>query len=85
MLLNGKILVQFNMIKSKRTVDLEIPTDITARELIIGLNEAYKLGIDITNVKACFLKCENPIALVKGNKTISEFGLRTGSIINFTE
>lgn len=83
--MGGKIIVQFNMIKSKRTVDLEIPTDITARDLIIGLNEAYKLEIDITNVKECFLRCENPIALVKGNKLISEFGLRTGSIINFTE
>lgn len=83
--MRGKILVQFNMIKRKCTVDIEIPTDITARELIIGLNEAYKLGIDITNVKECFLRCENPIALVKGNKLLSEFGLRTGSIINFTE
>jgi uncharacterized ubiquitin-like protein YukD len=73
------------MIKRGHTVELEIPTDITARELIIGLNEAYKLGIDITNVKECFLKCENPIALVKGNKLISEFGLRTGSIINYTK
>lgn len=83
--MSGKILVQFNMIKRKCTVDIEIPTDITARELIIGLNKAYELGIDITNVKECFLRCENPIALVKGNKLLSEFGLRTGSIINFTE
>lgn len=82
--MSGKIIVQFNMIKENRCVDLEIPTDITARELIIGLNEAYKLGIDITNIKECFLKCENPIALVKGNKLIGEFGLRAGSIINYT-
>lgn len=53
-MLSEKILVQFNMIKRKRTVDIEIPTDITARELIIGLNEAYNLEIDITNVKECF-------------------------------
>ena len=84
-MLSEKILVQFNMIKRKRTVDIEIPTDITARELIIGLNEAYNLEVDITNVKECFLKCENPIALVKGNKLLREFGLRTGTIINYTE
>ncbi len=40
--MSGKILVQFNMIKSKRTVDIEIPTDITARELIIGLMNFLK-------------------------------------------
>ena len=31
------------------------------------------------------LKSENPIALLKGNKSLSEFGLRNGSIINYTE
>ena len=84
-MLSEKILVQFNMIKRKRTVDIEIPTDITARELIIGLNEAYNLEIDITNVKECFLKCENQIDFVMGYKLLREFGLRTGTIINYTE
>ena len=66
-------------------VDLEIPLEISANELVIALNAAYELGIDISNIKDCYLKSENPIALLKGNKSLSEFGLRNGSIINYTE
>lgn len=66
-------------------VDLEIPLDISANDLVIALNVAYDLGIDTTNIKNCYLKAENPIALLKGNKTLAEFGLHNGSVINFTE
>ena len=71
----------------KRSViaDLEIPLDISANELVLALNMAYDLGIDTSNIKDCYLKAENPIALLKGNKTLSEFGLRNGSVINYTE
>ena len=66
-------------------VDLEIPLDISANELVVALNAAYELGIDISNIKDCYLKSENPIALLKGNKSLSAFGLRNGSIIHYTE
>lgn len=78
-------IVVFNIVKRKFTIDLEIPLDITANELVIALNTAYDLGIDTTNIKNCFLKAENPIALLRGNKTLSEYGIRNGSVINFTE
>ena len=78
-------IIIFNIIKRNFSVDLEIPLDISANELVIALNTAYELGIDITDIKNCYLKAENPIALLKGNKTLYEFGLRNGSVINFTE
>lgn len=78
-------IVIFNIVKRKFTIDLEIPLDITANELVNALNTAYGLGIDTTNIKNCFLKAENPIALLRGNKTLSEYGIRNGSIINYTE
>lgn len=78
-------IVVFNVVKRQFTIDLEIPLNITANELVIALNTAYELGIDTTNVKNCFLKAENPIALLKGNKLLSEFGVRNGTVINFTE
>lgn len=71
--------------KQSVIADLEIPLDISANELVIALNMAYDLGIDTSNIKDCYLKAENPIALLKGNKTLSEFGLRNGSVINYTE
>lgn len=71
--------------KQSVIADLEIPLDISANELVLALNMAYNLGIDTSNIKDCYLKAENPIALLKGNKTLSEFGLRNGSVINYTE
>ena len=78
-------IIVFNIEKRNFTVDLEVPLNITANELVIALNTAYDLGIDVTNIKNCFLKAENPIALLRGNKTLNDYGIRNGSIINFTE
>lgn len=78
-------IIIFNIIKRNFSVDLEIPLDISANDLVNALNTAYELGIDTSDIKNCYLKVENPIALLKGNKTLAEFGLRNGSIINFTE
>ena len=77
--------VMFKILKRNFSVDLEIPQHITANDLFLALNTAYALGIDTTDIKNCYLKVENPIILLKGNKTLEEFGLRNGSIINFTE
>ena len=80
-----KAIVIFNIIKRNVSDDLEIPLDISANELVEALNTAYKLGIDTSDIKNCYLKAENPIALLKGIKTLAEFGLRNGSVINYTE
>lgn len=78
-------IIVFNIDKRNFTVDLEVPLNITANELVVALNTAYDLGIDVTNIKNCFLKAENPIALLRGNKTLNDYGIRNGSVINFTE
>ncbi|MDY2632910.1 EsaB/YukD family protein [Clostridium sp.] len=83
--MDNKIIIVFNIIKRNLSIDLEIPLDITTRELVIGLNEAFKLGIDTSDIKQCYLKAENPIILLRGNKFLSEYGLRNGTVINYTE
>lgn len=75
----------FNITKRDFTTDLEVPLDISANELVAALNEAYSLGIDLSDIKNCYLKAERPIALLRGNKTLAEFGIRNGSVIYFTE
>jgi len=64
--------------------DFEIPLDISANELIIALNNALKLGMDTSDLSGCHLKSENPIALLRGNKLLRDYGLRDGTIINYT-
>ena len=78
-------IVIFHITKRKISVDLEIPLNITANELVLALNTAYELGIDTSDIKNCYLKAENPIALLKGNKTLADYGLRNGSDIYYTE
>ncbi len=80
-----KAIIIFNIARKNISVDLEIPLGISANELVYALNAAYDLEIDTTDIKNCYLKAENPITLLKGNKTLAEFGIRNGSIINYTE
>ena len=80
-----KVIIVFNNGKLNTTVDIEVPLDITATELVVGLNTAYDLGIDTSNIKNCYLKAENPIALLRGNKTLAQYGIRNGSVIFYTE
>ena len=83
--MENRAIVILKMEKKNFQVDLDIPLDISANELVLALNKAYNLGIDETNIQECYLKIENPIALLKGNKLLSDFGVRNGTIINFTE
>lgn len=80
-----KAIITLNIVKRGMSVDLEVPLSITANELVTALNTAYELNIDITDMKNCYLKAEKPIILLRGNKTLGEFGLRNGSVINYTE
>lgn len=78
-------IVVFRIEKQDRTVDLEVPLFITANELVMALNSAYDLQIDTSDIKNCYLKAERPIALLRGNKTLEEFGVRNGTVIYYTE
>lgn len=78
-----KAIIIFSNSKLNTTMDIEIPLDITATELVIGLNTAYDLGIDTSNIKNCYLKAENPIALLRGNKTLAQYGIHNGSVISY--
>lgn len=80
-----KAVITFNIISRNESVDLEVPLSISANDLVMALNAAYELNIDVTDMKNCYLKAEKPIILLRGNKTLAEFGLRNGSVINFTE
>ena len=74
-------IIIFHIHKEHRTVDLEVPLDLTAKELAAALNEAYGLGVDLSDINNCYLKAQNPIMLLKGNRTLKEFGVRNGTII----
>lgn len=77
-------IILFQDHRNAREMDLEIPLDITANELIVGLNTGLSLGLNTDNLFQCSLSAENPIVLLKGNRTLREFGLRDGTVIHFS-
>ncbi len=81
--MNEKMIVIFNDLKKNEKFDVEVPCDLTANELLYGLNEGLGLGVDLKDITQCYLKTINPIMLLKGNKTLTEFGLHDGSEIQF--
>lgn len=78
-----RVIIRFVAPEKNIANDIEVPLDITANDLIVGLNAAYHLGIDISDARQCYLSCENPIALLRGNKTLGEFGIRDGSLVAY--
>lgn len=75
------VVIDFVDVEKKRETELEIPISISANELIIALNDIYDLNMNIDNIFECYLVSERPFAFLKGNKKLSDFGIRNGSKI----
>lgn len=61
--------------------DIEVPLEISVNELIYGLNKGLGLGLNMNDASNYYLRSENPIALLRGEKTLAEHGIRNGSVI----
>ena len=53
-----KVVVEFINDMKQTHVDLEIPLEITANDLVLALNEAYGLEMDTENIFSCYLVAE---------------------------
>lgn len=82
--MTDSVVVIFKNVEKNINVDLEVPLYITALELVIGLNEAYELDIDINDIKKCYLKVDNPVMLLRGNMLLRDAGIRNGSVISYS-
>ncbi len=76
-----KAMIQFINENADFSAELEVPLDITANDLIIALNEAFHLEMDTENIFNCYLVAESPVAFLRGNKLLSDFGICNGSRI----
>lgn len=59
--------------------DLEIPLNITANELIQAIASIYSLEVHQNKLDEYYLKADFPKCLIKGGKTLKEFGIRDGT------
>ena len=78
------IIMLFINHKNNSQIDIEAPLNITASELIYGLNSGLSLAMNTEDIYQCHLSAENPIILIRGNKTLEEIGLHDGSVIHYT-
>ena len=57
--------------------DVEIPTDISAEQLIDALFQ----GLGLSGRKPAALRAENPIAYLTGNTKVEEYGIHNGTAL----
>lgn len=75
------VIITVNLLASGVTHDLEVPLDISASELCVALFHQY-LPQQRGDMNQYYLRAERPIALLRGERTLREYGIRDGSIIN---
>ena len=71
-----------NFSDGRPSEDVSIPLDISALDLLAGLNEAYGLGYDSSRLNQYSVRMENPICLLKGTKSLRDYGMMDGSRLN---
>lgn len=62
-------------------VDIEIPLDITANQLVEIVKDVYFLKRDEEADDISGFYCQRPSVFLKGNRKLSEFGLRSGVLL----
>lgn len=78
------VVIRFSNQDTGKEMDIEIPLYITADELIRSLNRALQLGIDLDDMERCYLRTENPIALLRGDRLLRDYPLHTGTKICYS-
>lgn len=79
--MEDRVTIIFDNQETGYKTDLEVPLSITANDLILALNNTYKLNMDTDNIFHCYLVSENPISFLRGNKLLADFGIHTGTKI----
>lgn len=74
------ITVVFKIPTKNISAELEIPKNMPANELSKAILNIY-FNNSNDSEENYYLKCENPIALLRGSRTVDDFGLHDGSII----
>lgn len=80
--LNNAI-ITINLITQNKSYDIEVPLDISANELCTAVFQKFLPDLH-SDANKYYLKCERPIALLRGERTLRNYGIRDGSVINIT-
>lgn len=61
--------------------ELEIPTDITVKELCKAISVGFKLDEENSQISNYYIRTFNPLAFIKGRDKLKDYGVRNGTII----
>ena len=79
---NSAVIV-VNLLKRGQSFDLEVPLDISANELCYAISQMF-FPDQQGKINQFYLKTERPVALLRGERTLREYDIRDGSVINIT-
>lgn len=66
--------------KGRERMELDVPLEITAAELAAALDEIMT-GETADEKGRDYLAAENPIAFLKGERTLEQYGIHNGTLI----
>lgn len=66
--------------KTNTEFEVEIPLNITVREIYMALIKAFNIK-DNKNLTGYYIKTENPTCFLKGNDVLKDYGITSGSKI----
>lgn len=81
--MENRAIINFIDHQQGASFDLDVPLDISGHELVLAIQKAFNLPIEAENMPDCYLAAENPIALIRGNKSLEMLKIRDGSIIHY--
>lgn len=61
--------------------DLQIPIDISVKEISVALKKSLNLEEMNINISGYYMKIENPIGFLKGNDNLKKFNVCDGTRI----
>lgn len=67
--------------KNGEVHEIEVSKDVLLKDFLEGIQSAYGLASDYSQAEHIFVRTENPIGFLKGNKPLAAYGLRTASRI----
>lgn len=79
----ANVVILFKNMANGDSVDLQVPTDISADEFVRAVRQVYKLDIDLNDPMQMYLQMEDPIAFLQGDERLADLGMRMGSVVYY--
>ena len=74
-----KAVITVKIENQNQEYELEIPLDVSVKEICAALIKALKLEERKINISGYYIKTENPTCFLKGNDVLKKFNISNGT------